>query len=571
MATDRHFDVTRETILHYLRESGGKVKRADLIAYFSAAFPEGREEKAAARAAFKGYVDGVALVRAESGVKYVCLRKKFREEEEEEEGGRSWTGVDPERAASRECPRGEGGKEEARDKQWEVGAAPGSGYGNDNQVRFPHVFTLGSAFPENAGGESECCRRGRLVGDIREMGNRQSFRGDARGSRKVPKAPGVPEIAVIEPSPLPIEDPMFILPGPAQTGPTGQVYTLTGALGRDGQVETERLAPGTPEYPAQVTRRQAGSHQDEDDGLLEAGSLSGSEGTGSPKGSRRHFIEVMMNSSPQVRRSLVLRNSICLSSRSDSDSVSLVSSNLDEDRAVVTLDPLEHEWMMCASDGEWASLQRLLEAEPGLVLRKDFITGFTCLHWAAKHGKAELLALVINFAKQHAIGVSVDVRSNAGYTPLHVAAMHGHMEVVKLLVGAYNADVEIRDYSGKKACQYLTDDVSLDMRDIIGAYECNENRDCTDGGRRRFPKVLQLNLRSLRLLVPGDPGDPSGPVVREKPVRRKSSLGRVNSKLERLRLRTSQIIHSTTFRDAEELEESPKGLLKSRPKTYFFG
>lgn len=565
MATDRHFDVTRETILHYLRESGGKVKRADLIAHFSAAFPEGREEKAAARAAFKGYVDGVALVRAESGVKYVCLRKKFREEEE---GGRSWTGVDAEWAASGECRGGEGGKEEARDKQREVGAAPGSGYGNDNQVRFPHVFTLGSAFPEKAGGESECCRRGRLVSDIREMGNRQSFRGDARGSRKVPKAPGVPEIAVIEPSPLPVEDPMFILPLPAQTGPTGQVYALTGALGnRDGQVETERLAPGTSGDPAQVTRRQAGSHQDEDDGLLEAGS----EGTGSPKGSRRHFIEVMMSSSPQVRRSLVLRNSICLSSRSDSDSVSLVSSNLDEDRAVVTLDPLEHEWMMCASDGEWASLHRLLAAEPGLVLRKDFITGFTCLHWAAKHGKAELLALVINFAKQHGIGVSVDVRSNAGYTPLHVAAMHGHMEVVKLLVGAYNADVEIRDYSGKKACQYLTNDVSLDMRDIIGAYECNENRDCTDGGRWRFPKVLQVNLRPLRLLVPGDPGDPSGPVVREKPVRRKSSFGRVNSKLERLRLRTSQIIHSTTFHDAEELEESPKDLLKSRPKTYFFG
>lgn len=570
METDRRFAVTQETILNYLRASGGKVKRADLIAHFGAAFPEGHEEKAAARAAFKGYVDGVALVRVESGVKYVCLRKKFREGGEEE-GVRE----DLEPAGARGRPRGEGEgeeEEEARETPLEVGAAPGSGYGNDNQVRFPHVFTLGSAFPEKAGDESRCCGSGRLVGDTREMGNRQSFRGHTRGSRKVPRVPSVPEISVIEPSPLPVEDPMFTLPGPVQTGPTGQVFTLTGALGnRDRQIDIELLSPGTPGEPAQVTRRQVGSHKDDYDGLLETSSLSGSEGTGSPKGSRRHFIEVMMSSSPHVRRSLVLRNSICLSSRSDGDSVSLSSSNLDEDRAVVTLDPLEHEWMMCASDGEWTSLHRLLRAEPSLVLRKDFITGFTCLHWAAKHGKAELLALIINCAKQHGIAISIDVRSNAGYTPLHVAAIHNHMEVVKLLVGAYNADVDIRDYSGRKACQYLTNDVSLDMRDIIGAYEQPDNQDCAKEGRRRFPKVLHANLKPLRLLATGDHSDPGSPVVREKSVKRMSSFSKVKPKLERLRLRTSQIIHSTTFHDVEELDESPKGSLKSRPKTHFFG
>lgn len=562
MANERHLDVTQETILRYLRESGGKVKRADLIADFSAAFPEGREERTAARAAFKGYVDSVALVRAEGGVKYVYLRRKFREEE----SPRGRTDVDREPAASRG-----GGKEaeEGAKTPRGDGAAPGSGYGNDNQVRFPHVFRLGSVFPNEAGDRSEGCRRDKLVGDTREMGNRQSFRLNARGSRRGPAAPDVPVIAVIEPSPLPADDPVFTLPAPSPTCPAGRVHGSGGA-----QVDAERLAPGSPGEPTRVSGRQAGSGQDDDeeeeDWHPEAGSLSGSEGTGSPRGSRRHFIEVMMNSSPQVRRSLVLRDSACLSSRSDGDSVSLVSSSADEDRAAVTLDPLEHEWMMCASDAQWASLRRLLAAEPSLVARKDFITGFTCLHWAAKRGQAELLALVINFARQHGVAVSVDVRSHAGYTPLHVAAMHGHVEVMKLLVGAYGADVEIRDYSGRKACQYLADDVSLDLQDILGARERPENRDCADGGRRKVPKVLQANLGPFRLLDPGEARDYSGPAIREKPIRRKSSFGRVLPRLERLRLRTSQIIHSTTFHDVEDLEESPRGSLKSRPKTHFF-
>lgn len=282
-----------------------------------------------------------------------------------------------------------------------------------------------------------------------------------------------------------------------------------------------------------------------------------------------------MSSSPQVRRSMVFRGSVHLSSRSDSDTASMLS-GLEEDRTSVTLDPLEHEWMLCASDGEWGSLFPLLATEPSLLLRKDFITGFTCLHWAAKHGKPELIAMIINFAKQHNIPISVDARSNTGYTPLHVAAMHNHMEVVKLLVGAYGADVEIRDYSGRKACQYLTDSVSVDIRDIIGEYDSRsepENSQRSDGARWRFSKVLQTNLKPLRLLQPEDCDSVDGEErpSREKPLRRKSSFSRMKPKLQRLRVRTSQILHSTSFRDQEELESSTRASFRNRPKTHFFG
>lgn len=264
---------------------------------------------------------------------------------------------------------------------------------------------------------------------------------------------------------------------------------------------------------------------------------SASEGGVSPRSSRRHFLQLMMSSSPQVRRSLALRG--------EDDSTSL-----DDERPAAALDPLEHEWMLCASDGRWPSLQRLLSAEPGLVLRKDFITGFTCLHWAAKRGQAELLALLISFAGQRNIPLSVDVRSSAGYTPLHVAAMQNHVEVMKLLVGAFNANVEVRDYSGRKACQYLAHGVSVDIREILGA--CPDNARHLERSRPSLSKVFHSNLRIL--------GDPLAVELRpwEKPLRRKSSFTKMRPQLEKLRRRASQIVHSTTFRE-EEVEATEEG------------
>lgn len=285
---------------------------------------------------------------------------------------------------------------------------------------------------------------------------------------------------------------------------------------------------------------------DEVDG--DSQSLCGSEGGGSPKSSRHYFLQLMRNSS-HVRRSLALR--------SDGDSMSL-----DDDRPTVTLDPLEHEWMLCASDGNWSSLQHLLSSEPSLILRKDFITGFTCLHWAAKQGKPELLALIINFARKNNLPLSVDVRSNAGYTPLHIAAMQNQLEVVKLLVGAYNADVEIRDYSGRKACQYLADGVNVDIREILGS--CQDNTHQLDRSRHSFSKIFYANLR-----IPGDSIDVE---VRpwEKSLRRKSSFTKMKPKLESLRRRASQIIHSTTFHEEEMEEGHAQSFFHLRPKTHEF-
>lgn len=127
-----------------------------------------------------------------------------------------------------------------------------------------------------------------------------------------------------------------------------------------------------------------------------------------------------------IHRGSRIRDSV----RSDGDSASLHSSLADEDCASVALDPLEHEWMLCASDGLWDSLQPLLSLDPSLISKKDFVTGFTCLHWAAKQGKQELVSQLLGFAKQNSVSVDVNARSSAGYTPLHLAAMHSHTQVL---------------------------------------------------------------------------------------------------------------------------------------------
>ncbi|VTJ77656.1 Hypothetical predicted protein [Marmota monax] len=133
------------------------------------------------------------------------------------------------------------------------------------------------------------------------------------------------------------------------------------------------------------------------------------------------------------------------------------------------LEPREHAWILAAAEGRFEVLQELLEAEPGLLLRGDPITGYTVLHWLAKHGRHEELILVHDFAQRRGLPLDVSVPGSGGLTPLHLAALQGHDMVIKVLVGALGADPTRRDHSGHRACHYLPSNAPLRLRELSGA------------------------------------------------------------------------------------------------------
>ncbi|XP_035191440.1 ankyrin repeat domain-containing protein SOWAHC [Oxyura jamaicensis] len=308
---------------------------------------------------------------------------------------------------------------------------------------------------------------------------------------------------------------------------------------------------------------------------------------GSP-GGRRSLREAPRGGSPQLKRGAPP----AAARGRDSDSGSVASSSAEEEGSAagsVALDPLEHAWMLSASDGRWESLEGLLSCEPALCCKRDFITGFTALHWAAKHGRQELLATLVNFAQRHRLPVDINARTSGGHTALHIAAMHGHTEVVKLLVGAYDADVDIRDYSGRKAAQYLQQGTSGDMRSLVGALDEEEEEEegaaGNGSGRWRLSKVLPSNLMSYRLShhhhhhSAGEEAEGTDgaavPGKGKEMTRKASGSGRMKPRLNKIRFRT-QIIHNTpSFRgDTEEEEHEEKSLkasFKLRPKSNVFG
>uniref|UniRef100_A0A8B9PJ07 Ankyrin repeat domain-containing protein SOWAHA n=1 Tax=Apteryx owenii TaxID=8824 RepID=A0A8B9PJ07_APTOW len=137
--------------------------------------------------------------------------------------------------------------------------------------------------------------------------------------------------------------------------------------------------------------------------------------------------------------------------------------------AAVPLEEAEHRWLVKAAGGRWSSeLHGLLLGDAGLAARRDFMSGFTALHWAAKCGNCDMAGKIIEVAAKAGGHVNVNAKSYGGYTALHVAAMHGREEIITMLVRSYNAKTNLRDYSGKKPHQYLQDGASFAVRHLLG-------------------------------------------------------------------------------------------------------
>lgn len=171
--------------------------------------------------------------------------------------------------------------------------------------------------------------------------------------------------------------------------------------------------------------------------------------------------------------------------------------------APLALDPLEHEWMLTAAEGQYDSIIGPLTSDPSLLYRKDFVTGFSAIHWLAKHGKHEDLIQLMQFAEAQGLPVDINARASGGLTPLHIAAMQGHEMLIKVLVGAFGADVHLRDHNGRKAWQYLRTNASPQIKELSGALEedvanlasLNKNNNSRSSKRasKRAPRMEEVD------------------------------------------------------------------------------
>lgn len=156
-----------------------------------------------------------------------------------------------------------------------------------------------------------------------------------------------------------------------------------------------------------------------------------------------------------------------------------------------------------------------------------------------------------------------------------------------MLLSDWEADPEARDYSGRRAIQYLPPPLAANLQEegVVISPGSESARESVNGGGGggvsgggrgwRFPRVLPGNLNPLRLLnPPAEAAEDAASGKRSKGgIQRKSSLSRLNARLHRGRHR-AQIIHSASFKDAEEVgkrEDLPSSPLRTRPLSNLFG
>ncbi|XP_026213803.1 ankyrin repeat domain-containing protein SOWAHD [Anabas testudineus] len=147
--------------------------------------------------------------------------------------------------------------------------------------------------------------------------------------------------------------------------------------------------------------------------------------------------------------------------------------------------PMEHAWMLCAVEGNYETILEFISEDPHLLTRRDFISGYSVLHWLAKRGQDESLIKLLRYAESAGIPVNVNLRGSGGLTPLHVASMHSQYMVIKLLVGAFGANVDAMDYNGKRAWQYLKGDAPVEMKELLGAWDDEHSCGCAQSDVNR--------------------------------------------------------------------------------------
>ncbi|KAK2848905.1 hypothetical protein Q5P01_008739 [Channa striata] len=211
---------------------------------------------------------------------------------------------------------------------------------------------------------------------------------------------------------------------------------------------------------------------------------------------RKKYLKDLLLSNPSNSglSSVLSSQTVCTSSEEDADWV---------------LYPMEHAWMLSAVEGNYETILEFLSEDPCLLTRRDFISGYSVLHWLAKRGQDETLIKLLRYAESAGVPVNVNLRGSGGLTPLHVASMHSQYMVIKLLVGAFGANIDAMDYNGKRAWQYLKENAPLEMKELLGAWDDEHNCGCAQNHVNRNGN----NNSAMALVACDEDGDGKTEVV----------------------------------------------------------
>lgn len=368
-------DLTQQSVLSFLVEEGGKVKKSDLVRRFKGLTDcDDPEERARNRDMFKNFVNNVAVVKDIDGARFVVVRKKYEPlvESYRAQGRNGGESEDVDGVRKGELQRPPEQSEEAK---------------NDEEAREDNPETINPI----------------------EMAL-QRCKYDFKLKRGMD----------------------FNIQNEAET--------------RVSAAQNKPYALPLRMPPTKVEFRKLRS---EDASLSPAGEAA--YDTKRPKS-----VDASASAgSPVLRRSTKSTKA---------------STDLKENRvpSTVPLEQTEHEWLVKCASGHWSQVYGLLLRDSQLAEKKDFMSGFTALHWAAKCGNSNMLVKIIELSKQGGVEVDVNAKTHGGYTPLHIAALHDQEYILAMLVGEYGANPRIRDNCGRRAYHYLHKGVSKTIREMLG-------------------------------------------------------------------------------------------------------
>ncbi|KAM4746791.1 ankyrin repeat domain-containing protein SOWAHA [Rhinophrynus dorsalis] len=427
--------VTQEDVMNFLLQQGGKVKNSELLKKFKPLVDShDPQEKANNRELFKRFVNNIAVVKDEEGSKVVALKKKYlhlvtgsvqaqsREQENEppqKRGDIEERSNQPLHSSQENLTQNETGKSSL--SSWKTDSfqqdLPGDKQDLQLQDYIPDSQPL---LPDDGAGES---------------------------ANPTPGLPDPTDLTGLAPNDEPNEnegkrESVFdIVARMDNAGPVLSPKSWANSQSKDAAQKPFMLPLRYPQPSLDAVEENQSDKcpKQTSIGITEIQEMIRSAQPKSPHVSRRQYDDTGAKS-PHIKRT--------------SKMIKVSEEHKYSD--VVPLESSEHEWLVKATSGHWNHrLHGLLLTDSDLAEKRDFISGFTALHWAAKSGDTSMASTLINTAHKSGINLNVNVKSFGGYTPLHIAAIHDRQDFIIMLVAHYNANADLRDHSGRKPYQYL--------------------------------------------------------------------------------------------------------------------